>query len=194
MPTPIKRAWIWIRRFRKRRGYGVHSPFAFRFITGIIYDKKVREAYRMIEKGSGKKDTIRKEGRLLMRLSEFQEPSTILFRGDPNGRSLEYLTTGHPEARIIWSIEDLLEHEIIDLAFFSIQESELLEKEVLEAMRHAGEKSQFIIHGIHHSGRLREAWKRLMVAEGAGITFDLWDAGIILFDASYTKQDYVVNF
>jgi len=192
--APIKRAWIWIRRFRKRRGYGVHSPFAFRFITGTIYDKNIREAYKKIEKGSGKKDTIRKEGRLLMRLSELQKPGTIFFRGDPEGRSLEYLKAGSPEARIILSTGDILEQEAIDMAFFSIQEAEILEKEVLEAMRHTGENSLFIIHGIHHSSRLREVWQRLMVAEGAGITFDLWDAGIILFDSSYTKQDYVVNF
>ena len=27
--------WIWIKRFRKREGYGVHSPFAFQLITQV---------------------------------------------------------------------------------------------------------------------------------------------------------------
>ncbi len=31
--------WIWIKRFRKRKGYGVHSPFAFQLITQVINQK-----------------------------------------------------------------------------------------------------------------------------------------------------------
>ena len=29
----------WLLRFRKRCGYGIHSPFAFQFVTGVIYEK-----------------------------------------------------------------------------------------------------------------------------------------------------------
>ena len=35
----IRSAWIWCKRFRHRKGYGVHSPFAFNLITWVIYEK-----------------------------------------------------------------------------------------------------------------------------------------------------------
>ena len=34
----LKRPFIWLRRFRHRCGYGVHSPFAFNLITQVIYE------------------------------------------------------------------------------------------------------------------------------------------------------------
>ena len=32
----VKKGWVWLKRFRHRKGYGVHSPFAYDFITRII--------------------------------------------------------------------------------------------------------------------------------------------------------------
>ena len=31
--------FVWLLRFRHRRGYGVHSPFAFNFITDVVYQR-----------------------------------------------------------------------------------------------------------------------------------------------------------
>ena len=37
--TTFIRSLRWLRRFRKRRGYGIHSPAAFQFVTGVVYEK-----------------------------------------------------------------------------------------------------------------------------------------------------------
>ena len=50
---------IWLARFRHRKGYGVHSPFAFRFITDVIY-----------------------ELHLLLRIANHLQPSTIVLPRD----------------------------------------------------------------------------------------------------------------
>jgi len=37
--TTIRRIAVWLFRIRHRCGYGIHSPFAFRFVTTVIYSK-----------------------------------------------------------------------------------------------------------------------------------------------------------
>ncbi len=41
---------VWLRRFRKRRGYGVHSPWAYELITNVIYSPGTYYAYRDIDR------------------------------------------------------------------------------------------------------------------------------------------------
>ena len=42
----LKRPFIWLRRFRHRCGYGVHSPFAFNLITQVIYENTPYYKYK----------------------------------------------------------------------------------------------------------------------------------------------------
>ncbi len=188
------RIWIWLKRFRKRKGYGVHSPFAFHYITELIYDKQKYEAYRTVKAAAKKRDTNRKSGRLLFRISQRIQPKQILFLGDVESRSLMYIRLGQPDAMILDNPETVNGSCFLDMAFFNIESPQKTEESVVAAMKYAGKESQFIIHGIHSSKQSLAVWKRLMKNAQSGITFDLWDLGIILFDKSYIKQDYIVNF
>lgn len=40
---------VWLRRLRYRKGYGIHSPFAFRFVTEVIYETDSYYIYEEIE-------------------------------------------------------------------------------------------------------------------------------------------------
>ena len=51
-----------------------------------------------------------------------------------------------------------------------------------------------MIKGIHHSREMKQCWKRLVNNEKVGITFDLYDVGVLFFDKTKIKQDYIVNF
>ena len=50
MKKPESPLWrhpvVWLRRFRHRCGYGVHSPFAFQLIRGVVYERGEFYAYR----------------------------------------------------------------------------------------------------------------------------------------------------
>ena len=54
--------------------------------------------------------------------------------------------------------------------------------------------SVFVIEGIRYTSRMRAVWKCISQHEKVGITFDLYDLGIIFFDKTKIKQDYIVNF
>jgi hypothetical protein len=41
--------FVWLMRIRKRCGYGVHSPFAFRLITEVIYEDTPFDAYAKLD-------------------------------------------------------------------------------------------------------------------------------------------------
>lgn len=41
---------------------------------------------------------------------------------------------------------------------------------------------------------MKKLWKCMMQDEKVGITFDLYDIGILFFDKTKIKQDYIVNF
>lgn len=43
--SSIVRPLRWLLRFRHRRGYGIHSPFAFSFVTGVVYEQGTYYAY-----------------------------------------------------------------------------------------------------------------------------------------------------
>ena len=54
--------------------------------------------------------------------------------------------------------------------------------------------SWFIIGGIYESQEKRKWWKEVVADERVGITFDLYDIGLVFFNKNRYKQHYIVNF
>lgn len=97
------RQWIWLKRFRHRRGYGVHSPFAFDFLTYVVYERGEYYAYRELKKrypvvclcGGLHRLKCRK---FLFRLSNYVHPSLIRIYGHVKEAETAYLA-GMPFGR-----------------------------------------------------------------------------------------------
>ena len=71
-----RRCLRWMRRFRHRRGYNIHSPFAFNLVTGVIYERGAYYAYddlRNLRKTVPSKLRER-DDRLLLRLINASAP------------------------------------------------------------------------------------------------------------------------
>lgn len=100
----IRRCWIWLKRFRHRCGYGVHSPFAFDFLTNVVYERGEYYAYRALREqffsSSGwRNGHALKCCKFLFRLANYVHPSVIRIYGGPVGRDVEeYLRAGCPSA------------------------------------------------------------------------------------------------
>ena len=63
-----------------------------------------------------------------------------------------------------------------------------------EFLSNGGEKMCAVIEGIYDTEAKREWWKQVVADERTGITFDLYEVGIVFFDHTKNKQHYVVNF
>lgn len=103
-----------ISRFRTTRGFGVHSPFAYRFITGVLTERDaLYYAYDCIDPvASGRRDLL--SARLIYRVGIFFSGRPVAVAGDTTpagslaldmaGNSRVGLD-GHPAAIIVTDME-----------------------------------------------------------------------------------------
>ena len=99
----ISRPLVWLWRFRHRRGYGVHSPFAFDFITNVVYEHapyykydELNEQVARQEAALGHAWSHREPLRLkqlLFRMVNRAQPARIIHIGPPSAIGL-YLQAG----------------------------------------------------------------------------------------------------
>ena len=201
----LKRPFIWLSRFRYRCGYGVHSPFAFSLITDVIYEKMPYYAYDSLEKEQKKiveergcNKGTQKVNRFLFRLVNKVQPATIVEVGRPSVTSL-YLQSAKSSAEYLFAsdLSELFLDTDVSVDFLYLNDYQnpcLLEEVFLFNDTGTTLKSVFVVHGICYSKEMRAFWKRLQADERVGITFDLYDIGLLFFDKTKIKQHYIVNF
>lgn len=167
---------IWLARFRHRCGYGVHSPFAFRFLTDVVYERHPYYAYEELDRALPLPMQLRKRKglHLLLRLANHLQPETIVLPADARWEK-PYLQSGCRRA----TIQDCWPEGEVGMC--------LLYEPSGEALHHMGEKSVLLLDNLH----LHRQWFKSLPAV---VSFDLYDLGIAFFDKQYNKQYYKVNF
>lgn len=76
--TMLHSALLWLRRIRHRRGYGIHSPWVFGLVVGVIYESESYYAYSALHSVEGWR---LKDLRLLLRLANHFQPEQITLCG-----------------------------------------------------------------------------------------------------------------
>lgn len=182
MPKLFLSPFVWLRRFRHRCGYGVHSPFAFEFITGVIYERWPYYAYSELDallpwwvRGLGLRP--RKRLRLLFRLANWREPARMLLV-DPSPEAYAYIRRAVQKAELCSNPDG-----VADFIYVS-HPSE-------EALRCADSRSILVVDNLRQH---LDWWLRVKQDPRTAITFDLYDMGIVLFDRQYNRIDYTVSF
>lgn len=199
----LKRPFVWIKRFRNRCGYGVHSPFAFDFITNVVYEKTPYYAYYELKQKvearevAFKRDS-EKTNRLLFRLVNRMQPGVIIDAGDCSLSAL-YLQHAKKDAGYLSmsSLPDFFPEKTDKADFLYLHKYADVKfvREVLSSfLPRAHSKSLFVIEGIHYSREMKALWRNVLEDERVSLTFDLYDLGILFFDKRKFKQHYVVNF
>ncbi len=203
----LKRPFIWLSRFRCRCGYGVHSPFAFNLITHVIYEKEHYYAYRELCKvvneqkhtqPRGWNDVSTKVNRLLFRLANRFQPQVIVECGKASSSSL-YLQAGMKKASFCVDDTSTLSvcSQLLAIDFLYIH-NESNPMQVADTFDRLADKipadGVCVIKGIHRSYKMKQCWRGLTKDDRVGITFDLYDVGILFFDRTKIKQHYLVNF
>lgn len=203
----LKRPFIWLSRFRHRCGYGVHSPFAFSLITQVIYESTPYYKYKDLaveqkklasQKDKNWKYESKKVKRLLFRLGNYTQPDTIVDAGRLAASSL-YLKAGKEGADYTSASElsELFLEAGVPVDFLYLHDyrnPEFVEEVFRICAARTAKKSIFVVEGIRYTPQMKKLWKCMMQDEKVGITFDLYDIGILFFDKTKIKQDYIVNF
>ena len=82
LPYSFRKFLSLCRRVPNRRGYGIHSPFAFGFVTGVIGEFYAYDELRKMRR-DGSHTLREKDERLLLRIANFQHPQSGTLLGDP---------------------------------------------------------------------------------------------------------------
>lgn len=223
----LKRIYIWLKRFRYRKGYGVHSPFAFSLLTDVVYERLPYYAYSELKQ---LRRQLPKEARkypervdkLLFRLVNRFRPQRVLEVGTGAGLSLCYLAAGRVDAQCV-SLPGTDASGVVDEVVDSCKNVSIVSGPLLPAfhreveiepgigllhiartpdfaqvfenfLQHAEKDSLVVVQGIHDTKAKRKWWSSVVADERTGITFDLYDLGLVFFDRTKNKQHYVVNF
>ncbi|MEG2514149.1 MAG: hypothetical protein RSA92_02340 [Bacteroidaceae bacterium] len=211
----IKQYLIWLKRFRYREGYGVHSPFAYNLITQVIYEKLPYYAYKELDKAgrgllkntkinkSRKKALLStKVNQLLFRLVNYTQPETILEIGTSVGLSAMYLSAAKKNVRMITIDREQKIEKPIANALASLKSMDIVhihgtvdyDKSFELCRKGIHSHTLCIVEGIHQTKKKMEWWERIKADETVSVTFDLYELGLIFFDRTKTKQNYIINF
>ena len=190
-PHLLSRLVHWMLRFRHRCGYGIHSPFAFGFVTGVVYERGAYYAYARLAAACPQPATPlrRKDLRLLLRLANFQRPAVCLLMGvTADGTEVRYLHAGSIATRFV-SIEEGWNNPF-DMVYAQGDWADRLPA----LMPRLAQGGMVVVHGIARNVRSRKAWQALTAQPQCTVSFDLRDFGIIVYRPELQLQHYVVNY
>lgn len=226
MNRTVLRGWIWCKRFRKRCGYGVHSPSDFFFITFVIYEKLPFYAYsqlhhlrRLVAHMSGHREKVDK---LFFRLVNFLHPKTIIEFGTGSGMSTRYMSEANNDMRIYTFSDGGVETQVERLLtakknicyLGSAEKNEInyvlkshdtpvlyhiahtsAYKEMYEKILPSVSEGDCLVISYPYKDKSKKLWWQTVVKDDrTGVTFDLYDIGIVFFDKKRVKENRIVNF
>lgn len=205
----IRQLLKWPRRYRTSRGFGVHSPFAFDFITKVIRDHDAYYyAYPEIDALCGKthRDSLldnmlfslgdyeRMEARLMFRILCRFNPGQIIEIGGGGEVSrliIERATPSADHAR--WSRENptelspsatclIIVNYTIDLNFTIVRSY------LLKALNHPG--GVIIIFRNLHIPIVNRLWRQIAMVADFGMTFHDDISAIYIADPKLPRLDF----
>ena len=179
----IRNPFVWLHRLRHRRGYGVHSPFAFALITQVVYSPGRYYAYDRLNRLHSRADRLlrprrRAVCRLLFRLANFVQPARICAPGAPQ-TARAYLQAGCRKA----VVSDRIEPDSLLIYIYRAWESKELPR--------VADGGVVVVDGLRRHRRL---WRQLKDSGLYRVTLDLHDVGLAFRRDSMQRDDYVVNW
>lgn len=177
MRNPI----VWFLRVRHRNGYGVHSPFAYDFVTNVLYNGEHYYAYEEIDRAlrwwqKGRMKSLR---HLVFRLANYRRPRTFYC----NGVDVDTATALLCGCRSAALIETGTGCGVADMIVTGWADE--------DALCHMGEGSMVVLWNLRGQ---RHLWQRLQEDGRVTVTFDLYDVGVAFVRNDLNKQRYIINW
>lgn len=171
---------VWLMRFRKRKGYGVHSPFAFDLVTNVLYNRENYYAYAQMDNGLHwwQKGRVRSLRHLAFRLSNYHRPHTMYCEGLDKAlrEACQYGSRGVT---------------MLPRGTSGVADMVFVEGRDEEALAHVGEGTMLV---LKDKDKCRKFWKRIKEDDRVTVTFDLYDVGIAFARKDLNRQHYIVNW
>lgn len=186
----LKRTWIWLCRIRHRRGYGIHSPFAFNLVKGVIYERAPFYAYSPLHQLRKGRDchTSERDDKLLFRLINDHQPDTALLLCPETDIGADYLKAGCTKCQF-YTDKDAIHPDRFDFIYINKEHPS-----VEELISLTNSRTLVILRNIRRSEETLAWWKSLQERQEIRVTFDLYEIGLAYTETRLNKQDYIINY
>ena len=197
----IRSLLVWLRRSKHSRGFGVQSPWAYRFIRYVVNEHYPYYAYDDLSPLYGHlPKQEQKLCRLYFRIANYWQAEQVLDYRTTKAEldqhdTLElystFMKTGCKKLEIVpvHQAEDFSTVRLMRLSLGGDYRS-VFEK----AVSMADESTLIIVEPIKRDKEAKSFWKSIENDPRCISTFDLYYCGIIFFDKKRYKENYVVNF
>ena len=172
--------FVWCCRVRHRRGYGVHSPYAYNLIKQVFFETETFYAYEELQHtvGRGRSFWQTKTDRLMLRLANEVQPQRIWVCGLQLDAPACYASAGCRRAkRIDWSEQTAvwpdnlqLQQPLVDFWMWEAKTLDLNRFEKMAAK--VAEPSVAVVFDIHRSRSALRLWKNIEHHPLSVVTFD----------------------
>ena len=188
---------VWLRRSRHSRGFGVQSPWAYRFIRYVVNEHYPYYAYDDLSRlYEGYPKQIQKLCRLYFRIANFWQAEQALdysaaSETDVNQLYGTFMKRGCNKLEVV-PVRHAADFSSVRLMRLSVEGNyrQVFEK----AVSLANASTMIIVEQIKRDKESRTFWKSIVDDPRCITTFDLYYCGIIFFDKKRYKENYVVNF
>lgn len=195
--VPIRYIGIWLKRFRKRCGYGVHSPFAFNFITGVVFEKGHYYAFKdldrmyfpnIFQRFSYKRKCLH----FIFRLANYIHPDCFLVDIPLNSPEVDYMKAACRHAKCL-QIDEVTETPSGKVLMYADASNKNLNR-IFEMMLSKLHPESALLLRVRSNKDREEYVEYFRTSPFCGVTFDLYDYLLVFFDLKIYKQHYIVNF
>ena len=211
----------WINRLRHNRGFGVQSPSDFYFVTQVLKEQLPYYAYKETDR-IAKECSAHSSGhcRMLFRITNYFTPKSIIVIGAGKGATTCAMVAARPSATATATVcnnlhprakqyleeknchihpgndektlQQLMEQSTHPMLIYVGEEADH-KNIVATAMRHAQSNTVIIVDAPHRNAHSLQCWNEAISNPKATITFDLYSAGLLLFDDKRHKQHYTLK-
>ena len=169
----LKRCFVWLSRIHRCRGFGIQSPTDYSFVRYVINEHWPYYSYKQFSNDDW---LTRKLGLLYFRLSNWVLPKEML-----QDEYQRYWSAGCKKTRFSSDIK------AVELARVDIADAGGWRSLAGKCDSH----SVVVVEGIWRNW---DMWHQIVADERVSITFDLYYCGIVFFDKSRFKHNYIINF
>lgn len=188
---------VWLRRSRHSRGFGVQSPWAYRFIRYVVNEHYPYYAYDDLSRlYEGYPKQIQKLCRLYFRIANFWQAEQALDYSAASETDVirlygTFMKRGCNKLEVV-PVRRAGDFSSVRLMRLSVEGDyrQVFEK----AVSLANASTMIIVEQIKRDKESRTFWKSIVDDPRCISTFDLYYCGIIFFDKKRYKENYVVNF
>ena len=198
----IKRSVVWLRRAQYSRGFGVQSPWAYKFIRYVVNEHYPYYKYAQLKQQVyGINKRVRKLCRLYFRIANFQQPHSFIDYL-PFSSCYKIYTLAGAKKTLYRPISQDTTPESYTRILAEVGDNSIVRVSLRDNYREFIDKaidllpstSVLILEHIKRNKETEAYWKSLVADDRTGITFDLYYCGLIFLDKTMIKQDYIVNF